>query len=115
MIEALKACTPHSRSEHVLERPNHQEPPSDSDKFIAKENLLLDHHQKNRVIEEASADKETVRFSNTMAADNPAKDSETSKIEQMGPLTFDPCPEIEPNKQQVPIASDKQAELIHWH
>ena len=89
MIEALKACTPHSRCEHVLQRPNHQEPSSDSNEFIAKENLLLDHHHKKRVIEETSADNETVKFS-ILATDTVAKDQDTSKIERMSPLTFDP-------------------------
>jgi len=74
----------------------------------------LDHHHKKKVIEATSAENKTVKFSN-MTADTPAKDSETSKIEQMGPLTFDPCPEMEQNDQQVPINSDKQAELMHWH
>ena len=96
MIEALKACTPHSHREHIPQRTNHQEPPSDSDKFIAKENLLLDHRHKMKVIEATSADNKTVKFSNMMA-DAPVKDSETSKIEQMGPFTFDPCPEMEQN------------------
>ena len=96
MIELLKACTPHSCREHALQRPNHQEPPSDSDEFIAKENLLLDHRHKKKVIEATSADNKTVKNSN-MKADTPAKDSEASKIEQMGHLTFDPCPEMEQN------------------
>ena len=80
----------------MLQRPNHQEHTSDSDEFIAKENLLLDHYHKKRVIEATSADNESLKFSNMMA-DTPAKDIETSKIEQMGPFTFDPCPEMEQN------------------
>ena len=80
MIEALKACTPHSRREHVLQRPNHHGPPNDSDEFIAKENLLWDPHINKGVLEETSADNITPKFSN-ITTDTTAKDRDTSKLE----------------------------------
>ena len=112
MIEALKACTPHSRREHILQRPNHQGPPNDSNEFIAKEYLLWDPHLNKRVLEETYADNITLKFSN-ITTDTTAEDRDTSKVERKGPLTFDPCPEREQDENHVPIDSANQAELIH--
>ena len=113
-IEALQACTPHSRREHVLQRPNHQESPTDSDEYIANYNLLLGSHRKKEVLEEVSADDKTVRLSNTVR-DTPTKSSDMSNIERAGPLTFDPCPDMTHQERNLYIPSDKQAELMHWH
>jgi len=114
VIKALKACTPHSRREHVLQRPNHQGSPNDSNKFIAKENLLWDPHINKGVLEKTSADNITLKFSN-VATDTTSEDRDTSKVEQKGPLTFDPFPEREQSEHHDPLDSDNQAELMHWH
>ena len=53
VIEALKACTPHSCREYVLQRPNHQESPTDSNEFIANEHFLLSYHCNEKIVEEA--------------------------------------------------------------
>ncbi len=37
------------------------------------------------------------------------------KIEHAGSLTFDPCPDMTREEQHVHIASDNQAEFMHWH
>ena len=43
-IETLKACTSNAKGEHVLQRPFQHKPSTDSDKYIADENLLLESH-----------------------------------------------------------------------
>ena len=114
VIEALKACTPHSRKEHVLQRPNSRESATDSDEFIADENLLLSSHRKEKVVDDTSADDDTVRHSNTVTG-MPTKSLHDSKIERAGPLTFDPCPDTTHEESHVHVASDNQTELMHWH
>ena len=114
VIKAFKACTPHSCREHVLQRPNHQGPPNDSNELIAEENLLWDPHCNNGVFEETSADDIPLKFSN-VTTDATDEDRDTSKVEKKGQLTLDPFPEREQDEQHVPLDSDKQAELMHWH
>ncbi len=43
-IEALKACTSNAKREHVLQQPFQRVSPTDSDKYISDENLLLESH-----------------------------------------------------------------------
>ena len=111
VIEALKACSPHSHKEHVLQRPNNQESPRDSDKFIADEHLLSSNHHKEKLAGETSVDDDTIKQSNI----TPAKGSDTSNIERAGPLTFDPCPDETHKEPHVHVATDVQAELMKWH
>ena len=62
-------------------------------------------------MEEASVDDDTIKQGNT----TPTKSSDIPNIERAGPLTFDPCPDKTQEEQPVRIASDVQAELMHWH
>ena len=113
-IEALQACTPNSRREHVVQCPNHQETPTDSDEYIADENLLMGSRIKEKGLEEVSEDDKTVKVNNTVTG-KPTEGSNMSKLERAGLLTFDPCPKMTHDKQHVHVLSDKQAELMHWH
>ena len=113
VIEAFQTCTAHSHKEYVLQRPNHQEFPTDSNKYIANENLLLGSHHKKEVFEEVSGNEKILKLRN-IVMDTPTNSSDMSKIEHAGPLTFEPCPEMTHKEQHVHVASDKQAKLMHW-
>ena len=107
MIDAFRTCTPHSCWKHVLQPPNHQEPPSDDNKFSAEENLILVSHGKREVCQTVLANDETVKFS-YIWINISTESTGISKIKSSGTLTFDPSP------------SDKQTEcmlrLYHlWH
>ena len=47
-IEALKACTSKAKGEHVLQQPFQRVFPTDSNKYIADENLLLESHVRKK-------------------------------------------------------------------
>ena len=63
-IEALKACTSNFCGEHILQQPDHQENPNDSDEYIADDNLLLGSHVRVRGLEEGSADDIPIKVNN---------------------------------------------------
>jgi len=69
---------------------------------------------KGELLKKPSADDITLKFSN-VTTDTTDEDRDTSKVEQKGPLTFDPCPEREQDEHHVPLDSYNQAELMHWH
>ncbi len=43
------------------------------------------------------------------------EDSSDTKATQVGPLTFDSTPQLEDDEQHQHVATDNQAELMHWH
>ncbi len=61
--------------------------------------------------ERATVDDETVKASNLTTTQPMSKESTAT---QVGPLTFDPSPQLEDDEQHVHAASDKQAELMRW-
>ncbi len=69
----------------------------DEDKFLAEENILLsDKYQKTNILvtDGASPDDETIKANNlsTETSDEDIGDTETTRV---GPLTFDPTPQLE--------------------
>jgi hypothetical protein len=44
--------------------------------------------------------------------ETPEKDSGGTKATQVGPLTFDPNPQLEDDEQHQHVATDSQAELM---
>ncbi len=52
---------------------------------------------------------------NNSAVNVSSGDPDMSKIGRAGPLTFDPYPYSTHEDQHIPVPSDKQAELMHWH
>ena len=113
-IEALKAFTSNAKGEHVLQQPFQRVSPTDSNKYIADENHLLESHVTKRGVEEVSADDQTVRANNA-AANTSNETQDMSKIGRAGPLTFNPCQDSTHKEQHIYVPSDKQAELMHWH
>ena len=109
----LIACTPHPCWKHMLQRPDYQELPSDSNKFSATENLLLVAHCKRVVYGTVLANDETVKSS--YIGINNSTGNGTSNIKRSGTLTFEPSPEWEQKEQHVNISSDKEADLMHQH
>jgi hypothetical protein len=115
-IEAMESqfC----QQEHVLQLPRcchlmHDE----DDGFLAKENVLLtdrDHKNDNLVSEGASPDDETIKASNLSQAMSDEDNGDT-RATQVGPLTFDPTPQLEDDEQHQHVATDDQAELMRWH
>ena len=84
------------------------------DEFLAKENILLSNkYQKTdiSVTEGASPDNETIKTNNlsTETSDEDIGDTETTRV---GPLTFDPTPQLEDDEQHQHVAIDDQAELM---
>ena len=43
------------------------------------------------------------------------EDSGDTRATQVGPLTFDPTPQLEDDEQHQHVATDDQAELMQWH
>ena len=105
-IEALKACTPNVKGEHVVQPPFKHVPPTDSNDDFADENLLLKSHVRKREEEEVSANDQTVRAANT-AANTLNKTQDMSKIGRAGPLTFEPCQDGTHKGQHIYVPSDK--------
>jgi hypothetical protein len=106
------------QQEHVLQLPGHRHLMHDKeDAFLAKENVLLtdrDHKNDTLVSERASPDDEKIKGSNLGQATSD-KDNGNTRATQVGPLTFDPTPQLEDDEQHQHIATDDQAELMRWH
>ncbi len=84
------------------------------DEFLAEENILLSNeYQKTdiSVTEGASPNDETIKANNLSmeASDEDIGDKETTRV---GPLTFDPTPQLEDDKQHQHVAIDDQAKLM---
>jgi hypothetical protein len=79
---------------------------------MAEENILLPNENDTLASEGATVDNETVKASN-LTTTQPT--SEESTATQVGPLTFDPSPQLEDDEQHVHVASDEQAELMRCH
>ena len=104
--------------EHVIQLPErchlmHNK----KDKFLAEENILLTNsYCKNdtSVSEGAGPNNETIQASNLsqVASD---KDSGDTEATQVGPLTFDPTPQLEDDEQHQHVATEDQADLMRWH
>ncbi len=66
------------------------------------------------VSERAGPDDKTIQASNLSQAMSD-EDSGDTKATQVGPLTFDPIPQLEDDEQHQHVATDNQAELMQWH
>ena len=106
------------QQEHVLQLPGRHHLMHDKDdEFLAKENVLLtdsDHKNDTLVSEGASPDDETIKASNLSQATSDEDNGDT-RATQVGPLTFDPTPQLEDDEQHQHVATDDQAELMRWH
>ena len=104
--------------EHVIQLPGHHCLMHDEDDFLAKENLLLSNKYYKKtdtlVTEGASHDDKTIKADN-VHTDTSDKDELETETTQIGPLTFDSTPQLEDDKQHQHVATDDQAELMHWH
>ena len=73
------------------------------DEFLAKENVLLtdsDHKNDTLVSEGASPDDETIKASNLSQATSD-KDNGDTRATQVGPLTFNPTPQLEDDESNT--------------
>jgi hypothetical protein len=104
--------------EHVLQLPGHCHLIHNEDNtFLAKENILLTNsYCKNdtSVSEEAGPNDETIQASNLSQATSD-KDSGDTEATQLGPLTFNPNPQLEDDEQHQHVATEDQTELMQWH
>jgi hypothetical protein len=86
-------------------------------KFLAEENILLTNsYCKNdtSVSEGAGPDNKTIQASNLSQVTSD-KDSGDTEATQVGPLTFDPTPQLEDDERHQHVATDNQAELMQLH
>jgi hypothetical protein len=86
----------------------------EDNEFLAEENVLLTNsYCKNDTLgsEGASPDDETIKASNLSQATSD-EDSGDTRATQVGPLTFDPTPQLEDDEQHQHVATDDQAELM---
>ena len=115
-VEAMEANFHHQ--EHVIQLPGCCRFLHDKDEFLAKENLLLsnEYYKKTNtlVTEEANHNNETIKAGN-VHTDMSDEDKLATETTQIGPLTFDPTPQLEDDKQHQHIATNNQAELMCWH
>jgi hypothetical protein len=106
------------RQEHVLQLLGHCHlMHNKEDKFLAKENILLTDSYRNNdtlVSEGAGPNNETIQASNLSQATSD-EDSGVNEATQVGPLTFNPTPQLEDDEQHQHVAIDHQAELMQWH
>ena len=114
-VEAMEANF--HRREHVIQFPGRRRSMHDEEEFLAEENLLLSDEYKKTdtsVTEGASHDDETIKAGNvqTDTSDEDEQETETARV---GPLTFDPTPQLEDDEQHQHDATDDQAELMQWH
>jgi hypothetical protein len=87
---------------------------NEDNKFLAKENILFTgSYCKNdtSVSEGAGPDDETIQVINLSQVTSD-KDSCITKATQVGPLTFDPTPQLEDDERHQHVATDNQAELM---
>ncbi len=116
VIEALKACTPHFRREQVIQQLGHSPVSTNSDEFIANENLLLYEDYYKQTSEGVSDNADTVKHSNKVSEGGEVSEGASAtngdifKTERMGPLTFDPRPVLEQDNELT--ASDDQTKLM---
>jgi hypothetical protein len=97
-IEALEACTSSKKGEQFLQRPIQHKLLTNSDEYIADDNLLIKYHQdEKKGVKQVSANDQTVWACNTVSnASNEVTDMH--KIGRTGPLTFDNCQESSKSK-----------------
>jgi hypothetical protein len=97
------------QQEHVLQLPGHCHlMHNKNNKFLAKENILLTNsYCKNNmsVSEGAGPDDETIQASNLSQATSD-EDSNDTEATQVGPLTFNPTPQLEDDEQHQHVATD---------
>jgi hypothetical protein len=79
---------------------------------MTEENVLLPNEKDTLASRGATVNNDTVKASNLTTTQPTSKESTATQI---GPLTFDPSPQLEDDEQHVHVASDKQAELKRWH
>jgi hypothetical protein len=79
---------------------------------MAEENILLPNKKDTLASEGATVNDETVKASNSTTTQPTSKESTAT---QVGPLTFDPSPQLKDDEQHVHVASDEQAGLMRWH
>ena len=121
-VKAMEANFYHQ--EHVIQLPGrhrlmHDEDGFHKDEFLAKENLFLgeEYYKKTDtlVTEGASHNDETIKAGN-VHTDVSDKDKQETETTQIGPLTFDPTPQLEDDKQEHQhVATDDLAKLMRWH
>ena len=98
-VEAMEANF--HRQEHVIQLPGRRRLMHEEDEFLAKENLLLsEEYRKTNFLgtEGASHNDETIKAGNVHmdASDEDKQETETTQI---GPLTFNPTPQLEDDEQ----------------
>jgi hypothetical protein len=109
-VKAMEAQYYHN--EKVLLLPGQRHQLIDQPEFMAEENDLLPNKKDTLASEGATVDDETVKASNLTTTQPTSKESTAT---QVGPLTFDPSPQLEDDEQHVHVASDEQAELMRWY
>jgi hypothetical protein len=88
----------------------------DRDRFLSKDIILLnnEYRKTNTLVSEgASPDDETIKASN-LSTETSDEDSGETETTQVGPLTFNPTPQLEDDKGHQHAATDNQAELMRW-
>jgi hypothetical protein len=114
-VEAMEASS--HRQEHVIQLPGRRRLMHEEDEFLAEENLLLSkEYRKTNFLatEGASHDNETIKAGN-VHTDTSEEDEQETETTRIGPLTFDPTPQLEDDEQHQHVATDDQAELMRWH
>ena len=83
--------------EHVIQLPGRRHLMHDEDEFLVEENIPLSDNYKNTTFsatEGASHDDETIKAGNVYM-DTSDEDEQETETTQIGPLTFDPTPQLE--------------------
>ena len=87
------------------------------DEFLAEEKLLLSKEYKKTnflATEGANHDDETIKAGN-VHTDTSEEDGQETETTRIGPLTFDPTPQLKDDEQHQHVATNDQAELMRWH